>query len=373
MKKVVAFVLLVMFFAKPQTVWAQDYTEEILEELELEEVDEQLEIGTDKIDFESLVSAFTEKGMEGIDKEMLGDYVFDLLFYELEKAGPMFVEILSVSFIFALFGKVLVTKKGYVSELGFFTVYTGIMLLLLQSFSLIGEVVEAGVEKVVSFMTAFIPTYAATLMLTGGGASAGAFYELAFGLIYLLELGMKFVFLPGIPVFVLILLLDHFFEEPKLSKLAKLIEDGIRLLMKMGVAAVVGLGVVQSLLAPAKDRLAASSLYHGLEAVPGVGNTFGAAGEILVGCGIMIKNSVGAAALVLLLVLWLVPLLKVFCFYAMYRVTAAVLWPFCDRRIAKCVQDVARGSSLYLTLILDIMLLFFITISVIGAASGFIC
>ena len=46
-------------------------------------------------------------------------------------------------------------------------------------------------------MTAFVPLYAATLFCSGNAASAGSFYQLAFGLMYLLELGMKFIFLPG--------------------------------------------------------------------------------------------------------------------------------------------------------------------------------
>jgi stage III sporulation protein AE len=106
--------------------------------------------------------------------------------------------------------------------------------------------------------------------------------------------------------------------------------------------------------------------------MPGVGNTFSAAGELLVGCGIMIKNSVGVAALVVLAAICLAPLLKVFCFHVMYRLTAALLEPFCDRRIAECVQGVGRGCALYLRLLRDVLLLFWITVAMIGASTSFI-
>lgn len=356
----------------PQNVMAQDVLGEIMEELDLEDVQEQTEELPEKMDFQSLVEAFVEKGTDGMDAGEICQYVFDLFFYEIAAAKPLFIQLVCIALLFALFGRVLACGQSYVSEMGFFVVYTGILLLLLESFSLIGEVVENGVSKMVSFMTAFIPTYATTLLLSGNASSAGAFYELAFGLIYLLELGMKFLFLPGVHIFVLFLMMDNLFQETKLSKLAQLLEDLIRLLLKVGVAAVLGLGVVQSLIAPAKDRLSASGLYQGLSAIPGVGNTISATGELLVGCGIMIKNSVGAAGLILLCVLCLAPVLKVFCFYVMYRFTAAVLWPFCDKRIAQCVHDVGRGCGIYLTLLLKAMLLFLITISVISASTSFI-
>ena len=371
-KTIFLLVFFSVLFFFPQSVCAQEYMDEIMDELDLDIVDEEIGNLPEKLTFTDLVKAFVEKGTDGVDFRMICDYIADLLFYELSAVRPIFIEIICISLLFALYGKVLVTGQKYVSQLGFFVVYTGILMLLLESFSLIGEVVESGVGKLVSFMTAFIPTYAATLLLSGNATSASAFYGMAFGIIYLLEIGMKFIFLPAIHIYVLLLMMDNLFEETRLSKLAQLLEDGIRWVLKIGLAAVVGLGVVQSLIAPAKDRLSTSGLYHGLSAIPGVGNTFGATGEILVGCGIMIKNSLGVAALVIIFVICLAPVLKVFCFHIMYRFVAAVLMPFCDKRIAQCVHDVGKGCGIYLKLLTDAVLLFFLTISMITASSSFI-
>ena len=183
---------------------------------------------------------------------------------------------------------------------------------------------------------------------------------------------MKFLFIPGVHIYVLLVLLDHLFEESKLSKFAELFESGIYLALKVGLAVVMGMGVVQSLIAPAKDRLSVSSLYQGFKAVPGVGNSFGAAGELLVGCTIMIKNSMGAAALLVLVILGLEPVLKVLCFHVMYRLASAVLQPFCDKRLAESVAGVGKGCGIYLKIMWNALLLFFLTISMIAASTGFI-
>ena len=167
-------------------------------------------------------------------------------------------------------------------------------------------------------------------------------------------------------------MLDHLFEESKLSKFAELFESGIYLALKVGLAVVMGMGVVQSLIAPAKDRLSVSSLYQGVKAVPGVGNSFGAAGELLVGCTIMIKNSMGAAALLVLVILGLEPVLKVLCFHVMYRLASAVLQPFCDKRLAESIAGMGKGCGIYLKIMWNALLLFFLTISMIAASTGFI-
>lgn len=374
-KKIVVMLMIsVGISGIPQEVRAQDYVQELMDEMKLDEVDAALDEDKlpQKLQFGDLAKAFAENGTDGVDASMICAYVFDLFFYELAEVKPIFYQIIVVALLFALFGKLLVTRQGYVADMGFFMVYTGIVLLLLQSFTLIGSVVEEGVDRMVLFMTAFIPTYAATLMLSGNAASAGFFYEVAFGMIYLLEIVMKFVFIPGVHIYVLLIMMDHLFEESRFLKLAELIGSAVRGTLKFGLAAVAGLGVVQSILTPAKDRLATSSLYHGFQSIPGVGNTVSATGELLLGCAIMIKNSVGAAALVVLFVLCVAPLGSVFCFTVMYRVVAAVLEPFCDKRIVECVAGVGRGSGIYCKILSDAMLYFFITVAMISASTSFI-
>lgn len=360
-----------MIFLQPQNVMAAE-ADEIIKELDFTDINAQTQDLPEKMDFEKMVNKLVTEGTGGLDAGMICEYIADLFFYEITAAKPMFLQMFAIGLLFALYGKVMMTRQGYVSQMSFFIVYLGVVLLLLQSFALISEVVDQGIDRLVAFMTAFVPLYAATLFCSGNAASAGSFYQLAFGLMYLLELGMKFIFLPGVHVFVLLLLMDNLFEETKLGKMAQLFEDGIRLVLKGGLTAVMGIGVVQSLIVPARDRLSTNSIFNSISAVPGVGNTFGSAAEILLGSGILIKNSIGAAALILLLVIGMTPLLKSFCFSVMYRLTAAFLAPVADSRIAQCVQAAARDAALFCTIQLDALLLFFITTSIISVSTSFI-
>lgn len=360
-----------MIFLQPQNVMAAE-ADEIIKELDFTDINAQTQDLPEKMDFEKMVNKLVTEGTGGLDAGMICEYIADLFFYEITAAKPMFLQMFAIGLLFALYGKVMMTRQGYVSQMSFFIVYLGVVLLLLQSFALISEAVDQGIDRLVAFMTAFVPLYAATLFCSGNAASAGSFYQLAFGLMYLLELGMKFIFLPGVHVFVLLLLMDNLFEETKLGKMAQLFEDGIRLVLKGGLTAVMGIGVVQSLIVPARDRLSTNSIFNSISAVPGVGNTFGSAAEILLGSGILIKNSIGAASLILLLVIGMTPLLKSFCFSVMYRLTAAFLAPVADSRIAQCVQAAARGCALFCTIQLDALLLFFITISMISVSTSFI-
>ena len=84
---------------------------------------------------------------------MICEYIADLFFYEITAAKPMFLQMFAIGLLFALYGKVMMTRQGYVSQMSFFIVYLGVVLLLLQSFALISEVVDQGIDRLVAFMT----------------------------------------------------------------------------------------------------------------------------------------------------------------------------------------------------------------------------
>ena len=197
-------------------------------------------------------------------------------------------------------------------------------------------------------------------------------YEVAFLLVYIVELLLKTFLSPMIQLFVLILFLNHLFDEDKLSKLAEFMEKIVGVILKGAFGAVIGLGLVQSMLTPVKDRLSNNVLLSGLSSIPGVGNMMGSTGEIILSCGMLIKNSVGVIGLILLFIIAVIPVLKIGCFWGMYQVLGIVLQPIADKRITECVSAVARGCDLYLKMIMYSMLLFFVLISMVSVATSFV-
>ena len=97
---------------------------EISRELKLDEVDDAVEKNVtqlpDKYTFSDMVQSFVAEGTDGISRDNICDYVFDLFFYEIAAVKPLFIRIISMSILFAFFGKLLVTKSQYVSEMSFF-------------------------------------------------------------------------------------------------------------------------------------------------------------------------------------------------------------------------------------------------------------
>jgi len=360
-----------MRFLLTETV--EGYMQEILEGLDFSSLNNFLnEHMRGKMGFEELISLIATDGLGALNKENICTFFFDTLFYELSVAQPIFMKMLLFSVLFSVLQRLLATKNRYISDMGFLLIYATLMVLLMQSFFMVKDIAIEGMGILTSFLNALIPVFGAVLVFTGNGVSGAFFYEVAFVLIYLMETVLKHILIPIIHMFVLVLFMNHLFDEDKLSKFANLMEKGVKFLLKASFGGIIGLGVVQALLTPAKDRIAGNMLLQGLSAIPGVGNSIGSVGEIILSCGMLIKNSIGVAALILLIFIAGIPVIKISIFWLFYHLLAAVLQPLADKRITECVTAVGRGCDLYLKIIVYSMLLFFILISMVGAVTSFI-
>ncbi len=355
------------------TAEVEKYLDEIIGELDFSALDEFLygHMRT-QMTFEQLVAQISTNGIEALSKENITTFVFDTVFYEISVARPMFVKMLVFSLLFSIVHRLLATKNKYISDISFLLIYATLMVLLMQSFFLVRDIALAGIDALLVFLNALIPTYAATLAFSGNAVTGAMLYELAFLMVYLIELVMKSFLSPLIHVFILVLFLNHLFDEDKLSKLAQFIEMTIGIILKGAFGLVIGMGVVQSLLSPVKDRLASNVVLSGMSSIPGVGNVMGSAGEVILSCGMLIKNSVGVIGLLILFAISVVPVLKIGCFWVMYHLISIALQPVADSRITECVSGVARGCDLYLKMIMYSMMLFFVMFSMISVATSFV-
>ncbi len=351
----------------------ENYLEEIIGALDFSSINNFLygHIPTE-MTFEDLVAQISLYGLEALNRENITALILDSLFYELSQTRPLFLKMLVFSLLFSVAHRLLITKNKYISDMGFFVIYSILVTLLLQSFIMVRDIALAGIDTLIAFLNTLIPTYALTLVFSGNGISGAFVYEIAFVLVYLLELMMKSFLSPLIQVFLLVLFLNHLFEEDRLSKLASFMETGIQLILKVSFGAVMGLGVIQSLLTPAKDKLASQVALSGLSSIPEIGNLAGSAGELLLSCGLLIKNSVGVLGLIILFLLAVIPVVKIGCFWIMYHLLAIVLQPVADSRITECVSAVAKGCDLYLKIIVYSMMLFFVLFSIVSAATSMI-
>lgn len=250
-----------------------------------------------------------------------------------------------VAAIFNNYSSVL--KFSFVGEQGFFITYLMIAVLLMQSFMLIYNVAEEAVYYIKDLTTCMLPALYMSITMCAGLTTSQMVNTMFLTMLAVVEKILLIVVLPGTRIYFLIVVLNQMNQTDRFSRLAGLIKQGLAFILKSVVTGIIGLNVMKSILIPVYDNAKYNVLQKGLSMVPG-GASLSGLSTILVGAGVLIKNSVGLATVVVLLVLGSVPLVKIFCFYIIYKVLLALIQPISDKRILNGIQGAVDSAGVLL-------------------------
>lgn len=345
---------------------------ELLGELNLEDMDVFLEKSGVSMTFYELLTKIIDQGW-GV--ESITDIVYwvrELLFAEISANKMILMEVILITFCFAL----LKNSAGnfgstYISDVCFLLVYSVLALLLLKSMYTFQEIVTQSIEQSVAFMRVFVPSFCTGMFFSSNVYASAGFYQIAFVVIYLVELALKKVLLPCIHVYILLQIFNHFFEETQFGNLADLLQTLVNWGLKLAGTSVLGLNVVQNLINPVKDRMAQGTVSKVASAIPGAGGIMNGVGEVLLGSGMIIKNGIGIAGMVVLVCIGSGPLIKTGILTLLYKFMAALAEPLSDKRICGCIKQLSNAALLYMRVQGYGIMLFFITIALTVCATAF--
>lgn len=356
--------------AAEESVSEDDTIEEYLEQLDFNEVDSLLAEKGTGITFQGLVQSIIDG--EEIDK---GEIVKDFLAMVFEEVLSFRYEMLQIILLCVVFSILYnftnIFENPAVTEISFYMVYMLLLVLLLKSFFVLKNVVLVVLEDMLVFLKLLVPTFSLSMVFSGQMTIGTAFYELTFLVIYAIEWLMNTLVVPAIQIYVVVEMMNYLTEEEMLSKLTELIKEGIEWLLKLVFTIVVGINVVQNLLTPVIDSFKSTLISRTAGMIPGLGTSINAVTEIMVGSGIVIKNGVGVAAILILLVLCAGPVIKVWIMTFLYRMIAAVMQPIADKRMLGCISGAGEGGRLLGKVTVTTVVMFLVTIAMVTAATTF--
>ena len=353
-----------------ESVSEEDTIEEYLEQLDFDEVDSMLAEKGTGITFEGLVQSIING--EEIDKGELLKKFLTVIFEEVLAFRYDLLQMILLCVVFSiLYNFTNIFENPAVTEISFYMVYMLLLVLLLKSFFVLKDVVLVVLEDMLVFLKLLVPTFSLSMVFSGQMTIGTAFYELTFFVIYAIEWLMNNLVVPAIQIYVIVEMMNYLTEEEMLSKLTELIKEGIEWLLKLVFTMVVGINVVQNLLTPVIDSFKSNLISRTAGMIPGLGTSINAVTEIMVGSGIVIKNGVGVAAILILLILCAGPVIKVWVMTFLYRMVAAVMQPIADKRMLGCISGAGEGGRLLGRVTVTTVVMFLVTIAMVTAATTF--
>ncbi len=252
-----------------------------------------------------------------------------------------------------------------IGDAAFYMVYLFLMALLLGTFDIFSGEVETLLEDLSSFMRALLPSFYLAMAASGEVTMAGVFYQVILGLIWMVESCLLKYLLPCIRLYFLIAMVNGLTKEKLLSRFSTLLEKGVGWCLNGATAVFLGISLIQRLVAPAVDALKQTVTEKTAELIPGIGNIFGGVTDVVISTALLVKNCLGAAAVILLFFAGVVPILRLFLASAIYQLLAAIIQPVTDDRMTGCIHHMGESLMLLVRLSVTVEILFLLTVLIL--------
>ena len=366
----IKLIAILIFMTDSRVAKAADMFSEDMDYSEVQSViDDVMDHGND-FNFGDYVDKLM-KGEESFSLTSIVNQLWSSVCGELTANIGTFTSLVSISLVAALFTNFSSAfKNNQVSETGFYVTYLLLFGLLVSSFITASRVASNTIGAILDFMKALVPVYLMSVAFCTGTTTSMAYYEAALGLITLVNFVLIRVIIPLIDFYLVIMLVNNLSKEDMLSRLAELFATAISWLLKSLLAIVIGFSAIKGLVIPVIDQVKRSALYRASEAIPGIGDALGGVAQTLIGAGIILKNAVGVAGLIVIITICAVPCIKLLIITLVFKTGSATLQPISDKRFIDCLSAAAKSSTLLLQTVFVGAVLFMLSITIIAVTTG---
>ncbi|MFD3447784.1 stage III sporulation protein AE [Microbacteriaceae bacterium 4G12] len=262
-------------------------------------------------------------------------------------------------------------EKSNVSKIANAVVYMVLIVFALNSFYIVTTYAKDAIQTMIDFILALMPILLALIATAGGVVSVSFFHPIIVFLMNTSGMLMNYIVLPLLFLSTILSIVSTMNDQYKVTKLAKLLQNasvgliGIFLTIFLGVLSVQG-----SATAVADGIAVKTAKFITGNFIPVVGRMFTEATDTVLSASALLKNTVGIAGVVILLLIVAFPAIKIFAVAFIYKFAAAVLQPVGGGAIIQCL-DVIGKSIIYVFACLAIVsFMFFLSVTIVIAAGN---
>ena len=266
-------------------------------------------------------------------------------------------EILLIAFTAAIFKNLSDSFfQQSTANSAFYITYVILCGVMVHSFFYLNKTVTQLVTLMADYMKGMIMAYSLAVVSTSGITTSTTVYEFYLLLIYAMTTLTNIVLLPMIKILFVLKIINHISEEEHFSRLCKTLEGVIKL--------------IRSMILPAVDSMKNTVLQKGMSAIPGIGSGLNSAMTMVIGSAVVIKNSIGAVGILVLIVIIVSPVIEITAVVLTYLLAGIMIQPISDKRITGAMDAVIQSGKLMLSMIFTMALLFILSVALIAFSTN---
>ncbi|MBP0056764.1 stage III sporulation protein AE [Anaerobutyricum soehngenii] len=371
--QIVGILFFILFFTSISGLTLQAQTTQKEEEIDITALSRKIE-QLDERDypdfasiFQKLVSMrFTEAAQE------IGQWMTGAVLQEIFSSKIFIGELAGILLFASVFSNISSAFQSYgVSDSGFLISYFLVFSIIFTNFTVMIAMFKDTVVLLSSFLKVLLPVYTLAVSLSGNLSTGIVFYEYFMIVVLFLNWIFLNVFLPLLQYYFLLELISHFSQKQNISKLC----EGLYFLLAKGIQVIFfllfGFHLLETMIAPSFDGAKNSILNKMIGLIPGAGSIVQSVAGTAIGSSLVIKNAVGAAGILFLLIFLLLPLVKLVIYIFLYFLLSVVLEPIADERFILCINAAVKCGTLMIKVLCMSSVLFIVVIALTSLTTNY--
>lgn len=262
-------------------------------------------------------------------------------------------------------------SEGGPSELAFAVGFLAMFVLGVHGFGIAQQVARQAVDQMANFVYALLPMMVTLLAAMGGVSTATMVHPLMVTAVGLTCRLIGGVVLPLAFFAAVVGAVGQLSDKYPLSKLAGLLRTVTTGVLGFGLCLFMGVITVRGLMSAVADGLTIrTARFVSGSFVPVVGKFFSDAMDLIGGCSLLLKNSLGVFGAAGLLVVCAFPAVKILVLSLLYRLIGALLQPLGEPRLAEALSSIGSALTLVFAAVAVTGLMFLIGITVLVGLSN---
>ncbi len=303
--------------------------------------------------------------------EEAAKWLVHALTFELSSSKVLVGELIGVILFAAVFSNISSAFRRFsIGDSGFLISYFITFTIIFTNFRIMANLFRNTVTLLSQVLKLLIPAYTLSVTLTGNLTVGIVFYEYFMIVVLVVHWLCLMVVLPMIQYYLLLELLNHFSARQNISKLCESLYGFLARGMKFLFFLFFGFHLLETMVVPSFDMTKNMVLNRVIGLIPGAGSLVQTVTGTVIGSSLLIKNTMGAAAILFLLLILAVPVLKILLYCFFYLLLSILLEPVADERFVRCITAAQKSGMLLVYALCMTASLFILTIAVTALATN---
>lgn len=257
-------------------------------------------------------------------------------------------------------------ENSSASQIVYIIQYLIIVTIVINTFVSILDITKNSINELVNFMNLLIPILL-TLMLTTGSIVTTSIAQPI--LIFMVSFIGNFIntfIVPLLLISIAISIISNISEKVEISRISKFLKSSIVWILGIILTIFTCVLSIEGTLSSSVDGMTAKTAKAAVSNfIPVVGKIMGDTVETIIGCGNILKNSVGVIGVIIITGIVVLPIIKITLLMISFKITSAVCEVVADTKIVKLIDNIADSYKILLAILISISIMFIIGITLV--------